>query len=136
MAPSGQVPVLTPAVGGRSAGSCRAASADAGAVKRTRAAPASRHARDAFVSMQVIEHSPFPAADSRETLFLVRGYSAVNPSMAGTIATPGVKFHSLRLRRNFVDHPKTARAAQHGGRSEERRVGKECRSRWSTNREK
>src|SRR5258708_35134449 len=53
----------------------------------------------------------------------------INPGNVGTGKRRDEQFATIC--KVAVDHAKPVRIGVNGGRSEERRVGKECRSRWS-----
>src|SRR2546422_8769365 len=70
-------------------------------------------------ALQAFEHAPDSLPPARQ-----ESITAVLDEL--TASYPSLQDHPLRKTETTC-----GRAAHHAGRSEERRVGKECRSRWS-----
>src|ERR1043166_481088 len=85
-----------------------------------------------IVAEWVIEHAHRPLILLGAIVFVAGFFSAffVNDTMC-LVLTPLVLEITRQLRRNAVPYLLAVAMGANIGRSEERRVGKECRSRWS-----
>ena len=79
-----------------------------------------------------IEKTRFNKRARRRFKKELNGFSCFKDARVYVVAVPEDEFFTMDKSRSKKQDSKTANFRKHGvGRSEERRVGKECRSRWS-----